>query len=230
MDNQTNTESVQSKIFEMLGKRKSLELQIKLTRENKSFSDLNISEDLLNPIYDRFRSLEKKNRKLKKENERFDKMKLCTKKNSCKHARFIMDNVILEPTSVLAQSDAINRLIKAHFIYESQISKNKFYITNDMTIFILGKTNPKSKADYIRTIGMSIRNMNNRQVYLVNTFIPKICSAAEVICNDIMGQIKPDDVTNLLKEYLQIISSAVLSDGELEDIARSIYVLYLSTK
>ena len=219
------SETKKEKLEYILGKKRLNHLK----QDIGSLAD-KIDGGLLDAIYERFKTKERKIKSLKKENDRYSDMRLCTKKGGCKHAigetmgetvKSDKDNTGFD----IIITNAFNRLMRAHFIITDKRKESKYSIRQDMNIFSINATcGEKAALIFAKNMGMSKKTFIVHQKYIEEDFIPHIVSCMITICNELTADLKIDDnirgshVMYLCDEYIQTITGTAMSESAMETV------------
>lgn len=192
----------------------------------KSVSLPDIDDDLLDILYNRFKNKDKKIKSLRKENDQYSDMKLCTKKGGCKHSvGSLLSNPKIDKSFSIMNTEAFERVMRAHFILDNRRPTSKYTISDEFTIFALSCIFNEEKAlEYARNIGMSKKTMISHQQYMTTDFIPKITSYVSNICGDeimVMQFFEPIRILNtkfLCGEYIKTVTGYAYNDEDIDKI------------
>lgn len=223
------SETKKEKLEYILGKKRFSNL-----KHNSDSLVEKIDDDLLDIIYDRFKNKDKKIKSLRKENDRYSDMRLCTKKGGCKHAIGEITPSVKESEKFdILSTNAFNRLMRAHFIVVEQRKDSKYSIRQDMILFSISTTSgEKAAVEYAKTLGMSKKTFVVHQKYMEEGFIPHIVSCMIAILDDLVADlkisnsVKTANLMYLCDEYLETITGCALSEEATVTVINRMLELY----
>lgn len=223
------SETKKEKLEYILGKKRFNNLK----HDSDSLVD-KISDDLLDIIYDRFKNKDKKIKTLKKENDRYSDMRLCTKKGGCKHAIGEITPSVKENNKFdIISTNAFNRVMRAHFIIVEKRKDSKYSIRQDMILFSINATSGEKAAfELAKTFGMSKKTFIAHQKYMEEGFIPHMVSSIVSICDDLTADlkvselIKTSNIMYLCDEYLETITGCALTESAMGTVINHMLDLY----